>query len=154
MFYVSDDINRATSYYLCEARRIKSIIDKCNDSQPNRTDIVLIDEIFKGTNTIERISIADAVIRYLVRRKSTLVIVSTHDIELARSFDRVLDTYHFDETMESGKLRFNYKLSPGIEYTRNAISLLRNCDYPEEIITQAERNTQTINMIKNPEPQR
>ena len=138
---VSDDIGEGRSYYYSEAYRIKSIIDRCSGSQPGIMNIVLIDEIFKGTNTIERISIADAVIRYLSALKGTYALVSTHDIELARSFRDILDTYHFSESMEEGKLRFNYKLTPGVEYTRNAISILRNCGYPEEIIRNAEANT-------------
>lgn len=138
---VSDDIGEGRSYYYSEAYRIKSIIDRCSGSQPGTMNIVLIDEIFKGTNTIERISIADAVIRYLSALNGTCALVSTHDIELARSFRDILDTYHFSESMEEGKLRFNYKLTPGVEYTRNAISILRNCGYPEEIIRNAEANT-------------
>lgn len=141
---VSDDINSAQSYYYSEAQRIKLIIDQCNNSPLDSTNIVLIDEIFKGTNTIERISIANAVIQYFAKLNNTLVIVSTHDIELARSFEELLNTYHFSEQMEQAKLQFNYKLIAGVEYTRNAISILRNCDYPEEIIACAELNTQKI----------
>ncbi len=141
---VSDDINNSTSYYYSEARRIKSIIDKCKDSPSDRTNIVLIDEIFKGTNTTERISIANAVIKYLAGQSNTLAVVSSHDMELARSFVGILDTYHFSEEMSQDELRFNYKLIPGIEYTRNAISILRSCGYPEEIIAAAELNTQKV----------
>lgn len=141
---VSDDINNAQSYYYSEAQRIKSIIDQCNNAPLDRTNIVLIDEIFKGTNTIERLSIANAVIKYFTKLNNTFVIVSTHDIELARSFKGLLDTYHFSEQMEQTTLRFNYKLISGVEYTRNAISILKGCDYPEEIISCAELNTHKI----------
>ena len=138
---VSDDIGEGRSYYYSEAYRIKAIIDRCRASGPGIMNIVLIDEIFKGTNTIERISIADAVIRYLSALKGTCALVSTHDMELARSFRSMLDIYHFSESMEEGKLKFNYRLTPGAEYTRNAISILKNCGYPEEIIRNAEANT-------------
>ena len=138
---VSDDIGEGRSYYYSEALRIKSIIDRCRTKDNGLMDIVLIDEIFKGTNTIERISIADAVIRYLSALDRTYVLVSTHDIELARSFRETLDTYHFSESMHDGKLVFNYRLTPGVEYTRNAISILKNCGYPDEIIRNAESNT-------------
>lgn len=141
---VSDDINNAKSYYFSEARRVKSIIDRCNRARSGGTDIVIIDEIFKGTNTIERISIAHAVIKYFAKLENTIIIVSTHDIELARSFEGVLDTYHFSEEMERGQPVFSYKLIPGIEYTRNAISILRNCGYPEEIILDSERNSRIV----------
>lgn len=141
---VSDDINSGQSYYYSEAQRIKSIIDKCNNTPRERTNIVLVDEIFKGTNTIERISIANAVLKYFIKLNNTIAIISTHDIELARSFDDILSTYHFSEKIEQAELQFNYKLVPGVEYTRNAISILRVCNYPEEIIACAELNTQKI----------
>ena len=141
---VSDDINDAKSYYFSEVQRVKSIIDKCNDIPQNGTNIVLIDEIFKGTNTIERLSIANAVIKYFAKLKNTFVVVSTHDIEMARSFEGILSAYHFSEKIEQAELRFNYKLIPGIEYTRNAISILRSCGYPQEIIDSAELSAQKI----------
>jgi DNA mismatch repair ATPase MutS len=62
-------------------------------------------------------------------------------MELAEAFVGILDTYHFSEEMSGNELRFNYKLTSGIEYTRNAISLLKSCGYPEEIIADAEMNT-------------
>lgn len=141
---VSDDISSGQSYYYSEARRIKSIIDRCSDAPSGSTQIVLIDEIFKGTNTIERISIAHAVLKYFVSLDNTLAIISTHDIELARSFSSLLSTYHFSEEAARDELRFNYRLLPGVEYTRNAISLLRLCDYPEELVACAERNARKI----------
>ena len=95
--------------------------------------LVFIDEIFKGTNTVERISIADAVIRHLSSLENTIAVVSTHDIELARGLETTLDTYHFNETIDSEQIRFSYTLIPGVVYTRNAISLLRLCGYPSSI---------------------
>lgn len=88
----------------------------------------------------------DAVIRYLSALDGTYVLVSTHDIELARSFRETLDTYHFSESMHDGKLVFNYRLTPGVEYTRNAISILKNCGYPDEIIRNAESNTLKVSV--------
>lgn len=46
-----------------------------------------------------------------------------------------------DLDMDDGRLVFNYRLIPGVEYTRNAISILKNCGYPDEIIRNAESNT-------------
>lgn len=141
MLSASDDIKEGKSYYYAEAGRIKEILDRCIDHKEGVTETVLIDEIFKGTNTVERIAIADAVIRYLSKLPGTYAVVSTHDIELARSFKGVLDTYHFSEDIHEGILRFNYKLTPGVEYTRNAISILRIIGYPAEITEAAEANT-------------
>lgn len=129
---------------MSEVLRIQSIVDKCTSADNHTTDFVFIDEIFKGTNTVERISIADAVIRHLSSLENTIAVVSTHDIELARGLETTLDTYHFNETIDSEQIRFSYTLIPGVVYTRNAISLLRLCGYPSSIINKAEENAKNI----------
>ena len=129
---------------MSEVLRIQSIVDKCTSADNHTTDFVFIDEIFKGTNTVERISIADAVIRHLSSMENTVAVVSTHDIELARGLEGTLDTYHFNETIDSEQIRFSYTLIPGVVYTRNAISLLRLCGYPSSIINKAEENAKNI----------
>ena len=144
---VSDDLDEGKSYYMAEAMRIKAIIDRCASSDGSVTDFVFIDEIFKGTNTIERISIADAVIRYLSSLEKTIAVVSTHDIELAKGLEESLDTYHFNETVDSEKIRFSYTLLPGVVYTRNAISLLKLCGYPSSILRNAEDNAKNIHFM-------
>ena len=141
---VSDDLDEGKSYYMSEVLRIKSIVDKCCSADDHIADFVFIDEIFKGTNTVERISIADAVIRYLSSTDNTIAVVSTHDIELARGLETTLDTYHFNETIDSEHIRFSYTLIPGVVYTRNAISLLRFCGYPSSILDKAEENAKNI----------
>ena len=145
---VSDSLDEGKSYYMSEVMRIKSIIDRCADSKDSYTNFVFIDEIFKGTNTVERISIADAVIRYLSSLENTVAVVSTHDIELAQEFEDSLDTYHFSETVDSEQIRFSYTLLPGVVYTRNAISLLRLCGYPDSILQKAEENATGFSMIR------
>ncbi len=141
---VSDNLDEGKSYYMSEVLRIQSIVDKCTSADNHTTDFVFIDEIFKGTNTVERISIADAVIRHLSSLENTIAVVSTHDIELARGLETTLDTYHFNETIDSEQIRFSYTLIPGVVYTRNAISLLRLCGYPSSIINKAEENAKNI----------
>lgn len=141
---VSDNLDEGRSYYMSEVLRIRSIIDRCSAADDDVTDFVFIDEIFKGTNTVERISIADAVIRYLSSLENTVAVVSTHDIELARGLESTLDTYHFNETIDSERISFSYTLIPGVVYTRNAISLLRLCGYPQSILDKAEENAGKI----------
>lgn len=145
---VSDSLDEGKSYYMSEVMRIKAIIDRCAAPSDSHTDFVFIDEIFKGTNTVERISIADAVIRYLSSLGNTVAVVSTHDIELAQEFEGSLDTYHFSETVDSEQIRFSYTLLPGVVYTRNAISLLRLCGYPASILRKAEENATGFSMIR------
>ena len=76
---ISDDLVNDKSYYFEEVLTIKEMLDKTGNGNPN---LFLLDEIFKGTNTIERISAGKAVLSSLTKTEN-IVFVSTHDIELA-----------------------------------------------------------------------
>jgi DNA mismatch repair ATPase MutS len=97
-----------------------------------------LDEVFKGTNTAERIGAAKAILSYL-NRKDNIVIVSTHDIELAEMLSSEYDLHHFTETVETKELHFDHKLKPGPLTTRNAIKLLELANYPKEVIDEAKK---------------
>jgi len=101
----------------------------------------VLDEIFKGTNTVERISGGKAILSYLNSEKNA-VLVATHDIELTELLENY-ELYHFSETIEKEELFFDHKLKSGKLKTRNAIKILELYNYPKEIIEEAketERN--------------
>jgi len=104
------------------------------------------DEIFKGTNTIERISAGRAVLSYL-NNKSNIVFVSTHDIELAELLKDTYNLYHFSEQVEDKTVDFDFKLKEGKLKTRNAIKILEINDYPEQIITEAIELSKELDKI-------
>jgi ABC-type multidrug transport system fused ATPase/permease subunit len=78
---MSDDLGGHTSYFQAEAKSIRDIIRDC-DTGKHVNSLVIIDEIFRGTNTIERIAAAKAVLSYFIENKN-FVLVSTHDLVLA-----------------------------------------------------------------------
>ena len=132
---ISDDILQDTSYYLEEVLRIKTFIDASKTETPC---LFVLDEIFKGTNTIERVSGGKAILSYL-NQPQHFVLVSTHDIELTDLLQQqnyVL--YHFTEQIENGELIFDHKLKKGKLKTRNAIKILELYDYPKNIIQDAK----------------
>ena len=132
---ISDNILQDTSYYLEEVLRIKTFI---NASKTETPCLFILDEIFKGTNTIERVSGGKAILSYLNQPKH-FVLVSTHDIELTDLLQQqnyVL--YHFTEQIENNRLLFDHKLKKGKLKTRNAIKILELYDYPESIISDAK----------------
>jgi DNA mismatch repair ATPase MutS len=98
--------------------------------------LFLLDEIFKGTNTVERISAGKAVLSYL-NRADNMVFVSTHDIELADLLNQEYELYHFSEKVDHQTVDFDYKLKDGRLKNRNAIRILQINDYPETIIAEA-----------------
>lgn len=130
---VRDDVLSGESYYIREIRYLKRMIDR---SGKDRLAFFGIDEILRGTNTKERIAASAAVLRYLNQRNCILM-VATHDLELAETMKESCENYHFSESVEEGDVLFDYKLYPGISDTRNAIRLLGAMGFPEEIIAAA-----------------
>ncbi|WKK81656.2 MutS-related protein [Marivirga arenosa] len=130
---ISDDLMNDKSYYFEEVATIKNIIE---NSYNESYSLILLDEIFKGTNTVERISAGKAVLSYL-SKKNNLIFVSTHDIELADLLKNEFNLFHFNESIENDKVSFDYKLKQGKVKTRNAINILKLSDYPDEIIKDA-----------------
>ncbi|HEY3370389.1 MAG TPA: hypothetical protein VGK10_06035 [Prolixibacteraceae bacterium] len=130
---ISDDLLNDKSYYFEEVLTIKEMIDQSVNGHAN---LFLLDEIFKGTNTVERISAGKAVLSSLIQANN-IVFVSTHDIELADLLKQEYELYHFSELVDAKTVDFDYKLKEGKLKTRNAIRILQINDYPEHIISEA-----------------
>ena len=138
---ITDNLLENTSYYLEEVLTIKKLVDASINDDPS---LFVLDEIFKGTNTIERISGGKAILSFLNKKNHT-VLVSTHDIELTELLEKEsYELYHFSEHIENEELFFDHKLKSGKLKTRNAIKILELYKYPPEIITDS-RKTEQIN---------
>ncbi len=131
---ISDDIITGDSFYLAEIKRIKSIIETVDEGYPL---LICIDEILKGTNTVERIPASSEILRYFAK-KHVLIVGATHDIELTGMLKDCYDNYYFTENVKLENI-FDYKLRKGVVYTSNAIKLLERYDFPKEIINNSYR---------------
>jgi DNA mismatch repair ATPase MutS len=140
---LSDDLMNDKSYYFEEVLTIKEMIDK---SQRPGFNLFLLDEIFKGTNTIERLSAGKAVLSYL-NTESNIVFVSTHDIELANMLMDTYELYHFSEQVDNKTVDFDYKLKSGKLKNRNAIRILQMNEYPPEIISEAYEISKELDKV-------
>ena len=138
---ISDDLLSDKSYYFEEVSTIKRLVDKSVDK---KASLFMLDEIFKGTNTIERISAGKAVLSYLSKSAENIVFVSTHDVELTELLKDSYDLYHFSEVIENNQINFDYKLKKGYLSTRNAIRILELNNYPDVIIEDARQTSQLI----------
>lgn len=119
---ILDDLNSGVSTFYAELRRVKSIIDA---TKIDNDTLFLIDEIFRGTNSVDRLSGATTVITKLDQLK-VLGIVSTHDLELCdleHTSERI-ENYSFSEYYEKGKICFDYKMKQGKSQTTNAKHLM------------------------------
>lgn len=129
-----DDIQGGESYYMVEIRAIKRILDGTKENA--MPVICFVDEVLRGTNTIERIAASTQILRSLHDR-GTLCFAATHDIELTELLQDVYENYHFEEEIKDGDVVFPYQLLHGKSTTRNAIRLLEIMGYEEEIIQKA-----------------
>ncbi len=134
-----DRLNEGQSYFFAELRQLKEFVDAASN---DGLKLFLIDEIFRGTNTIERIAASTAVLDHLSDRQ--FVLVTTHDIELTELLTGKFDMYHFSERFENGECVFDYRIIPGPVRSRNAIKLLELSDYPKSITDAASAVAQTL----------
>jgi DNA mismatch repair ATPase MutS len=117
------------SYFYFEAVELLRMMEESKKSGSQFWFV--LDEIFRGTNTTERIAAGCAVLRHL--NQHGLVIVSTHDHELTALLREEFELCHFSEVIENDKARFDYQLRRGPCLTRNAIKLLGIAGYPAEV---------------------
>ena len=121
---IADDVNEGISTFYAELLRVKEMIEYSKKKKPM---LVLIDEIFRGTNSADRILGAKETIHSLEKEWIT-VMVSTHDFELCElgeNKDRESYNYHFSEYYENDEIKFSYKMQDGRSKTTNARFLLK-----------------------------
>ncbi len=136
----SDDVTLGKSYYMAEAEALLRIIKALDLELPV---FCPIDEIFRGTNPIERIASSAEILRY-INSKDSISIVATHDRELTDILKENYDFFYFSEKVDNKGLSFDYKLKRGISKTRNAIKLLEHIGYPKEIIKKSYNRAETL----------
>ncbi|MCI8750177.1 MAG: hypothetical protein HFH66_02220 [Lachnospiraceae bacterium] len=134
-----DDIFSNESYYIVEIKSLKRILDKAEEQ--GVPVLCFIDEVLRGTNTLERIASSSQILKQLATLKS-LCFAATHDLELAKILVNYFDNYHFEETVKENDVIFDYKLRKGNTKTRNAIKLLNMIGYDKTLTSRAEELAQ------------
>ena len=133
-----DNVIEGKSYYLDEINALLRIINTLERDVPC---LCLLDEVFRGTNSLERISASAEVLLYLARHYC-LIFATTHDLELTELVENSYSNFHFLEKITEEGISFNYKLIKGPSTTRNAIKLLRHVGYPNEIADASDSRIQ------------
>lgn len=120
---IADNLSEGVSTFYAELKRIKSIL---SFAQGHPQMLFLIDEIFRGTNSVDRLTGAEAVIAKL-ERLGAAGIITTHDLELCRlAKDRSrIENYSFAEDYREQQIFFDYKLKQGKSQTTNATFLMK-----------------------------
>lgn len=131
---LKDDINSSESYYIVEIKSLKRILDSINNDIPC---LCFVDEILRGTNTVERIASSSEVLKS-IENDNTICFAATHDVELTYILEDLFDNYHFEETITDDDIKFDYKLHTGRAETRNAIKLLGFMGYDKDLVARAD----------------
>ena len=136
---ITDSLQDGNSRFHAEILRLRAILARTHQEEPGGNGapddatpvLFLIDECLQGTNSHDRRIGADAVVRSLVKR-SAIGIVTTHDLALTAIADvlgRRAENVHFTDHLTNGKLRFDYRLRPGVVGKGNAIELMRSVGF-------------------------
>lgn len=127
-----DSLAEGSSYFFTEIKQLRTFAET---EAP--LHVFLVDEILRGTNTVERIASSAAVLRHLATRQ--IVFATTHDFELQDLLADAITMYHFSDCIVEDRYTFDYQLRTGPVRTRNAIKLLALSGYPPTIVHEAER---------------
>lgn len=114
---IADNVLKGESYFYNEVQRIKNTLLKINDGKKN---LVLIDELFKGTNILDAMKCSTKVIEGLQKIRSSLFILSTHLYEISdqlKPFQNIQFSY-FETNVKEQTLSFSYQLKPGVSQDR------------------------------------
>ena len=122
---VLDSLQGGVSRFYAEIQRLKLLSDLAAGDFPL---LFLLDELLSGTNSHDRLEGTRAVVRELTRR-GAIGLVTTHDLALAQipeTMDSRGQNWHFEDSLEEGRLKFDYRLRPGIVQTSNALLLMKS----------------------------
>jgi DNA mismatch repair ATPase MutS len=121
---IQDSLQEGRSRFYAEITRIRELADVARGPHPL---LFLLDELFHGTNSHDRLVGASGVLRSLLDR-GAIGLITTHDLALTAIADN-LGTHaanvHFEEWFDAGEMRFDYRLKPGRVTRSNALALMR-----------------------------
>lgn len=121
---ISDNLAENTSTFYAELKKLKMIIEAVGKKEKV---FILLDEILRGTNSLDRHTGSNALIKQLIR-ENAVAVIATHDVELAQlenEFGNAVTNYHFDVQVSNNELYFDYKLKDGICRSMNASILMK-----------------------------
>jgi DNA mismatch repair ATPase MutS len=121
---IADNLAESTSTFYAELKKLESIIDQVKQHRPL---FVILDEILRGTNSLDRHIGSKALIRQLIK-ENAVAVIATHDVELTElhnEFPAAIENYHFDVQVENDELFFDYKLKNGVCQSLNASILMK-----------------------------
>ena len=124
---------------MAEIKSIKRIMDAYKAE--GAPVLAFVDEVLRGTNTIERISASSVILQQLAGGNG-YCFAATHDLELTEILRNYYENVHFEESIENNDIVFPYRLQKGKATSRNAIALLSIMGYDSAITNKAQNQAQ------------
>lgn len=124
---IADNLEESASTFYAELQKLKMVLDAVKDGQVRPRVFILLDEILRGTNSLDRHTGSEALIKQLIKEDAVGMIAS-HDLSLTQlqeDYPGIIHNYHFDVTIEGSELHFDYKLKQGVCKTLNATLLMK-----------------------------
>ncbi|HYF31667.1 MAG TPA: hypothetical protein VD993_11155 [Chitinophagaceae bacterium] len=130
---VTDNLEESASTFYAELQKLKMILDEVRNPSASENGtaspriFLLLDEILRGTNSLDRHTGSEALIKQLIKEHAVGIIAS-HDLSLAQleeQFPNAIRNYHFDVTIHGSELSFDYRLKDGVCQTLNATLLMK-----------------------------
>lgn len=121
---ILDSLEGGVSRFYAEIQRLKLLSELASGPPPL---LFLLDELLSGTNSHDRFVGTRYVVQALLRR-GAIGLVTTHDLALARIAEEMPEAIncHFADHLEDGRLRFDFRLQPGVVQTSNALTLMKS----------------------------
>ncbi len=122
---VTDSLQDGRSRFYAEITRLREIVSLTAGARPV---MFLLDELLSGTNSHDRQIGAAGLVKALIER-GALGLITTHDLALANiaaALPGHAVNVHFADTLENGRLHFDYRLQPGVVERSNALDLMRS----------------------------
>ena len=152
----ADEPASGKSYYLVEVDSVLTLVRDSNSEVPH---LFLFDELFRGTNAVERIAAGEAVLHALLESRDDgtrvphVVLAATHDQDLVGLVEDRYVAYHFTDAIgDDDVLAFDYQLQRGVATTRNAIRLLELRGAPDTLIARALERAAELDLPREPNP--
>jgi hypothetical protein len=137
LIHAEDELTRGRSRFLAEAEAGRDLL--LEPTGPGER-LCIVDELFRGTNTRDRVAAGAALLRALVR-SGARVVAATHDAELAALLQDDFAAYHFDERVGPDGVRYSFRLEEGAAAPRNALAVLELVGFPADVVDHARALT-------------
>ena len=133
------DTSGRDSLFQAEARRCKEILDSIH-AHANERHFCVFDELYSGTNPDEAVVSATSFMKYLIKNKNVCCVLTTHFIKVCKTLDKNVSLRNqcMDTKKNAKTIEYTYLLKNGISNVKGGIQVLKDMEYPDEIIQDTD----------------